>query len=187
MIPDGPPVRELSSALDVLSAMITPAVLILASGSLILTTSNRLTRVIDRVREISAEIEALATAELDPQYVADKRTLLVTLLNRATHRARLLQRAMTRLYVALSTFVATSVAIGVVALTRKEWAVVALALGFIGAFLLFSSSILLIVESRIGLGSTFVEMDFLWKRGLHHVPPESVEARHRWWHIFGKL
>ncbi|HET7711316.1 MAG TPA: DUF2721 domain-containing protein, partial [Thermoanaerobaculia bacterium] len=44
--------QGLTSVLSVLSAMITPAVLILASGSLILTTSNRLTRVVDRVREM---------------------------------------------------------------------------------------------------------------------------------------
>jgi hypothetical protein len=44
--------RELSAVLTVLSAMITPAVLILASGSLLLTTSQRLNRAIDRARAI---------------------------------------------------------------------------------------------------------------------------------------
>ena len=44
-----PSTGELTSTLSVLSAMITPTVLILACGSLILTTSQRLTRVIDRV------------------------------------------------------------------------------------------------------------------------------------------
>ncbi len=46
------PVSDLGSTLDVLSAMITPAVLILASGSLIMTTSSRTIRVVDRIREM---------------------------------------------------------------------------------------------------------------------------------------
>ena len=81
------PVSDLSSALSVLSAMITPAVLILACGSLSLTTSNRLTRVIDRVRELSREIEMLAMEKDDPEYVNEKRTLLFTLLDRV-HSSR---------------------------------------------------------------------------------------------------
>ena len=41
-------IENLSVTLSVLSAMVTPAVLILASSSLILATSNRLSRAIDR-------------------------------------------------------------------------------------------------------------------------------------------
>lgn len=77
--------NQLSSALTVLSAMITPAVLILACGSLILTTSQRLTRVIDRVRELSGEIEALAEDSRSEERVAEKRTMLFDLLERAIH------------------------------------------------------------------------------------------------------
>src|SRR4051812_43874585 len=42
--------EEFSSAVAVLTAMITPAVLISACGALILSTSTRLGRVVDRVR-----------------------------------------------------------------------------------------------------------------------------------------
>ena len=44
---------ELSVAVAVLSAMITPAVLISACGSLLIATSNRLGRVVDRTCEVS--------------------------------------------------------------------------------------------------------------------------------------
>jgi len=172
--------NQLSSALTVLSAMITPAVLILACGSLILTTSQRLTRVIDRVRELSGEIEALAEDTRSEERVAERRTMLFDLLERAIHRARILQRALTRLYVALSTFVATSVAIGVVSLTDEAFAIVALVLGFIGAGLMFSASVWLILESRIGLTSTYVEMDFLWKRGQHSNPAGIGQEKSFW-------
>ena len=51
-------------ALSVLSAMITPAVLISACGSLILVTSTRLMRAVDRVRDVS-----LRFAELGEHHV----------------------------------------------------------------------------------------------------------------------
>lgn len=169
-----------------LSAMITPAVLILACGSLILTTSQRLTRVIDRVRELSSEIEMLAADSRSEDFVQDKRKMLFDLLEKAINRARLLQRAITRLYLALSSFVATSVAIGVISLTHINFGAVALVLGFIGLGLTLTASFLLIAESRIGLASTFTEMDFLWKRGQHHAPPEANPGQSARWRFFGR-
>ena len=83
------------SAMAALSAMITPAVLILATGSLILTTTNRLVRVIDRVREMLPEFESLAKTEHPDE---TKRKMLFEQLDRATIRARLAQRALTQLY-----------------------------------------------------------------------------------------
>jgi hypothetical protein len=50
----------MSSAVAVLTAMITPAVLISACGSMILSTSSRLGRVVDRVRALSDKLEELA-------------------------------------------------------------------------------------------------------------------------------
>jgi hypothetical protein len=49
-----------SSAVAVLTAMITPAVLISACGSMILSTSSRLGRVVDRVRGLSDKLDELA-------------------------------------------------------------------------------------------------------------------------------
>ncbi|HEX7151283.1 MAG TPA: DUF2721 domain-containing protein [Thermoanaerobaculia bacterium] len=152
---------EISSVLEVLSAMITPAVLILASGSLILTTSNRLTRVVDRVREMAKEVEELEE-KVEPQpHLEEKRTLLFAQLDRSTRRSRILQKSMTRLYIALAMFVATSVAIGIVTLFGVHFAWVPLSLGFIGAGLMFSASVHLIFESRIALQTTYAEMDYI--------------------------
>ena len=159
MFPELASTRELASVLDVLSAMITPAVLILATGSLIMTTSNRLTRVIDRVREMAAEIETVV--DNPPPHAHEKRRLLFAQLERSTRRARLLQKAMQRLYIGLAMFVATSVAIGVVAMVRVDVGWIPLILGFIGAGLLFSASLLLIFESRIALTATWAEMDYI--------------------------
>lgn len=158
---------DLQSVLGVLSAMITPAVLILSCGSLILTTSTRLTRVVDRVREMLADVETLRSA--GDEVSNEKRLMYLTQLDRSAKRARLLQRTLARLYIALATFVATSVAIGIVALLGlMTYAWIALVFGFIGAGLLFSASVLLIFESRLALATTYEEMDFTRKVAQRH-------------------
>ena len=49
-----------ANALAILTAMITPAVLISACAALIFSTATRLGRVVDRVRMLSAKFEELA-------------------------------------------------------------------------------------------------------------------------------
>src|SRR5712691_243836 len=121
---------NVQSVLSIFTAMLTPAVLILATGSLLLTTSNRATRVIDRIREMMSEVERLVGVE---DAVADeKRTLLFAQIQRSTLRARFLQRALSLLYLALGMFVVTSISIGVLTLTALNLGWLLLILGFLG-------------------------------------------------------
>ena len=159
MWPDLASTRELSSVLDVLGAMITPAVLILASSSLLITTSSRSIRCVDRVRERAEELEALGKGH--DEGTERRRQHLYKQLQINTRRARLLQKAMGRLYIGISFFIATSVAIGVVSLLHVDIGWVPMVLGFFGAFLLFSASVYLIFESRLALTTTFEEMDYI--------------------------
>ena len=159
MWPDFASTRQLSSVLDVLGAMITPAVLILASSSLLITTSSRSIRCIDRVRERARELEELGTAAGDASDAT--RRHLYEQLEINTRRARLLQRAMSRLYIGISFFIATSVSIGVVSLLRVNIGWIPLLLGFVGAGLLFSASVYLIFESRMAMATTYAEMDYI--------------------------
>jgi len=159
MWPDFANTREISDVLHVLSAMITPAVLILASSSLLITTSSRSIRCIDRVRERARELEELGTAAGDASDAT--RRHLYEQLEINTRRARLLQRAMSRLYIGISFFIATSVSIGVVSLLRVNIGWIPLLLGFVGAGLLFSASVYLIFESRMAMATTYAEMDYI--------------------------
>ncbi|HKR64364.1 MAG TPA: DUF2721 domain-containing protein [Thermoanaerobaculia bacterium] len=151
--------RELAEVLHVLSAMITPAVLILASSSLLITTSSRSIRCVDRVRERAEELQALGKGT--DEGTERRRQHLFKQLEINTRRARLLQRAMGRLYLGISFFIGTSVAIGVVSLVNVPMAWIPLVLGFIGAGLLFSASIYLIIESRFAMATTYEEMDYI--------------------------
>jgi hypothetical protein len=166
----------LDTTLSVLSAMITPAVMILATSSLILTTTNRLVRVIDRVREMVKDFEEIARAERPEE---TKRNMMFDQLDRATVRARLIQRALTFLYLALGFFITTSVVLGVISFAHINAGWLPLVLGLVGAFLLLNASILLILESRISLAATYMELDYIRQISHVHAPPELRE-RPRW-------
>ncbi|HEX8171449.1 MAG TPA: DUF2721 domain-containing protein [Thermoanaerobaculia bacterium] len=159
MWPDLGSASELSSVLDVLSAMITPAVLILASSSLLITTSSRSIRCVDRVRERADELQALGKGS--DEGTERRRAHLYNQLEINTRRARLLQKAMSRLYIGISFFIATSVGIGVISLLHAHLAFIPLVLGFVGAGLLFSASVYLIFESRLAMTTTYAEMDYI--------------------------
>jgi hypothetical protein len=170
--------EALSSAVAVLTAMITPAVLISACGALILSTSTRLGRVIDRVRMLIDRFEQMMKGEEDLEMFEERRAVIFDQLDKLTTRARLLQKSMTVFYLALGIFVATSVAIGLVAaLGRAAYAWVPVVLGLVGSCGLFYGSLLLIREARLALASLNAEMDFTWKLGRALAPPDLRQTR----------
>ncbi|MBC8032256.1 MAG: DUF2721 domain-containing protein [Pyrinomonadaceae bacterium] len=164
----------MSSAVAVLTAMITPAVLISACGSMILSTSTRLGRVVDRVRTLADKLEELA--QKPPSEAGERQAVIFAQLDKLTSRARILQRAMVSFYLCLGMFVATSVAIGVVAILEKpRYTLVPVIFGIIGACFLFYGSILLIFEARLALSTIHAEMDFIWSQTTKVAPAELVE------------
>lgn len=166
----------LSSSLAVLTAMITPAVLISASGTMILSSSVRLGRVVDRVRSLSDRLLEISREGHEEEFLEERRAMLYDQLDKLTSRSRLLQRGLTTFYLAVGIFVATSVAIGVASFTgttRFGW--IPLAFGLLGAFFLFYGSMLLVFEARLALSTTHAEMDFIWRTTKSVVPKEIVE------------
>jgi hypothetical protein len=151
--------QELSSPLGLLSAMITPAVLISACAALIFSTSTRLARIVDRVRVLSGELEELFMGEVtklgEERRVEYERQLAVH-----TRRGRLIQRSLTSFYVSLALFVAATVSISITALTHVAlW--LPNVLGVAGTLALFYGSMLLIAETRLALLSVRSEMEFV--------------------------
>src|SRR6266545_3422069 len=129
-------ITSLPNPQPVLAAMITPAVLISACGSLILATSERLNHAVFRAREISAALADVAQHAEAEDAKEEERRMLFTQLDFVTTRSRLLQRALSRLYGALGVFIGTSVAIGIVAVTGALFAIVPVVLGLTGGALL---------------------------------------------------
>lgn len=151
------------NALAILTAMITPAVLISACGALIFSTSTRLGRVIDRTRALSDRFQQLAAHPEDDDMSEERRLLIFTQLDRQTSRARLIQRAMAAYYTALGTFVTTTVAIAIFSAAARNFAWIAVLLGVAGTLFMLYGSVLLIIESRMALSAIMSEMDFVWK------------------------
>lgn len=151
------------NALAVLTAMITPAVLISACGALIFSTASRLGRVIDRVRFLSTRFEELAKNPSADEMATERLALLQTQLERQTTRARLIQRSLVAFYSSVGVFVATSVAIAVLNSVARTYLWVAVVLGLLGSVFMLYGSFLLIVESRMALAAIISEIEFLSK------------------------
>ena len=160
-----------------LSAMITPVVLILAAGQLILTTSQRLARSVERARKLSEQFEELVSNK-ENSGTTVKKELLYKVLTRAASRSRKLQQVMSLLYVALSVFVATSVSIGLLEVLGFSTTWIPVVLGLSGAGFLFYATILLISETRIALGAIDIEMDYLVKNYREELPAQGSIKGH---------
>ena len=166
----------MSSAIAVLTAMITPAVLISACGSMILSTSGRLGRVVDRVRALSDRLEEMAQKPGDNDLARERQAVIFDQLDKLTSRSRILQRSMVTFYIALGLFVATSVAIGVVGIAgNPRYNVIPVIVGMAGACFLFYGSMLLIFEARLALSTIHAEMDFIWRQTTRVAPADLVE------------
>ncbi len=146
------------NALSTLSAMITPAVLISACGTLVFSTSTRLARIVDRVRELTRTIEHLSSAE-DVDFPEERRAEVDRQIAIHTRRSRFVQRSLTSFYISLSLFVAATVAIGLVSVFKAAMWVPNL-LGIIGTLVLFYGCMMLIAETRLALRSVNSEMAF---------------------------
>lgn len=158
-----PELGPVATALTILSAMITPAVLISACGSLTISTANRVSRVTERTREVAEELAGLEEV-VDGDSVNEERILLFDQLNGDIKRTRILQRALGALYMAISFFVAASVAIGLAAFVGLlGWS--PLVFGGIGAGLLLYATILLIMDAAQAISIIYEETDFILRSG----------------------
>ena len=143
---------------------------------MILSTSTRLGRVVDRVRSLSDRLEEMNETNSDGRVYTERQALIFQQLDKLTSRARILQRCMVTFYLSLGMFVATSVAIGIVPFTgNPRYNMLPVALGLMGATFLFYGSVLLILEARLALSTIHAEMDFIWRRSKKVAPAEVVE------------
>ena len=179
--------NALNSTIEFLTAMVTPALLISATGSLVLSTSTRLGRVVDRVRQLEERLSAAIYSEnKDEIPLYDKRVeVIVDLLDKVTSRSRILQRAMGAFYYGLMFFVSTSVTIAVAAIFNSyRW--VPIPIGIIGIMFLFYGSVLMLRETRMAAATVNAEMDFSWELARKVAPKEVAikygrKGKHKGW------
>lgn len=171
--------EALNSTIEFLTAMVTPALLISATGSLVLSTSTRLGRVVDRVRQLEERLSDLIYRDnKDEIPLYDKRVeVIVDLLDKVTSRSRILQRAMATFYYGLGFFVLTSVVIAVAAFFNSyRW--VPIPVGIIGIMFIFWGSMLMLRETSMATATVNAEMDFTWELA-REVAPKSVAVKYK--------
>jgi Protein of unknown function (DUF2721) len=167
--------NALNSTIEFLTAMITPALLISATGSLVLSTSTRLGRVVDRVRELERRLGELIYAENKKEIpLYDERVeTIVDLLDKVTSRSRILQGAMGAFYYGLGFFILTSVTIAIVGIFNVlRW--MPIPMGIVGICFLFYGSILMLRETRMATATVNSEMDFTWRLARTVAPGEVI-------------
>ncbi|MGL4464252.1 MAG: DUF2721 domain-containing protein [Planctomycetia bacterium] len=146
---------------QVLAAMITPAILITATSPMVLSASQRLGRIVDRVRALMALAKGLKPedAALNPEILED-RALIVYQLDAMSRRVVLLQNSLTLLYLGIGLLVASSLGIAASTLVGPglQWVPVVLALA--GAASLLSASLFLVREAWLAVGSTLHELAY---------------------------
>jgi|SRR5579883_105691 len=147
---------------QILGAMITPALLISASGTLALSTANRLGRVVDRIRALNDMAESLPDGVITPE-VVDKRTLIADQIRWHTQRLQLLQHTLVTIYSAISMLVGASLTVGLSASTQWALGWIPVVFGLSGAFALLIAAGMLIRESRLAVRGAVVEIDYVRK------------------------
>lgn len=178
-------VSSLNTIIEFLTAMVTPALLISATGSLVLSTSTRLGRVVDRVRALEERLSVLIYAEDKtalPMY--EKRVeVVVDLLDKVTTRSRILQKAMGMFYYGLMFFVLTSVSIAIAGFAAAytwipfpRW--IPIPIGVVGIMFLFYGSLLMLRETRMATATVNAEMDFTWELA-RRVAPKEVASKYK--------
>jgi len=135
MIPENP--------LSLIPAMVSPAVMISACGLLLLALTNKLGRIIDRIRDLNAEDRLLK-----PDEAPVRRLSIRNQIDQLTHRAVLARNACGLLFLAVTVFVLTSLLIGLSALTRA-FQVLSLVSFFVGLVIVVWAGILAYLELRI--------------------------------------
>jgi Protein of unknown function (DUF2721) len=145
-----------SPFLAVISAMITPAILILATGSLVSSTLIRVGRIVDRARILMEQVTELRRS-------GDDTAAMITLgwLLQYRRRAALVERALTLYYSAIGVFVAGSLAITIDDLTRDAIPWLSLLFVVTGALFLFSGTLALVIETNMATGALRREIDLL--------------------------
>lgn len=147
-----------------LSAMLTPAIFMTANGSLIISTSNRMSRIVDRIRILNERSDELGRGATALDFIAERRAHVADQLDRLEWRGDRIRYALTMLYLALSSFVGTSLGLAVDVLLGNTFVAIPTALSVIGVSLMLTSSVNLVREARAALRGNRLETRFY--RGL---------------------
>jgi hypothetical protein len=149
-----------TSQYDTLTAMITPAIFLTANASLIISTSNRMSRVVDRIRVLNDLVDKLGRGVTDLDYTAERLEHLQDQLRRLEWRNDRIRYALSTLYVAFTTFVGTSLTLAIDVLVQNRLVALPVLLAVAGVGLLLFASVNLALEALEALRTNRLEIRF---------------------------
>ncbi len=142
------------------AAMLAPALFLTATGSLILSTVNRIGRIVDRIRELVALCDRLRKGDELLDYPELRRQHAIESLRRLQWRSDRASVAVTMLYLAFSAFAATSLLIAIDSVTGRHLVEVPTVFAAVGVALLLGACMNLVREARTALRSNGAELRF---------------------------
>lgn len=157
-------------SLSVVTGMITPAILILAAGSLVSSTLVRIGRIVDQTRALirrGEEMRRIGNRAALP-LIDEQLTILL-------RRADLARNALTGFYLAIALFLLSSLAIALTLLLHSTLTWLGPAFVILGGVCLFVAAAALLVEVNLSGGSTRREVD--WYRTGAFEPDDAKAAK----------
>jgi hypothetical protein len=143
-----------------LAAMISPALFMTATGSLIISTSNRMSRIIDRVRSLNSHADELTRGESKLDFPELRLAHILNEIELQVWRSERVRWSLTLLYLALSLFVGTSLAMAFDVLLGNTFGALPTALAIGGVSLLMFASVQLSREAHAALRGNQMEIRF---------------------------
>jgi hypothetical protein len=144
----------------ILTAMITPTILILAAASLVGATTNRLERTMEAMHELAEAFDSHMDYEQDRHALNDEQISLMAQVERTSKRVRLMQYTVALLHIAIACFVLTGVTLGIEAASGLKLGLTPVAFGLVGALLLFLGIATLVRDAVIAVQATREEALF---------------------------
>ncbi len=147
-------------ALGFLTALITPAIMLLACANLITGCHMRLSRVMDRVRTLAQMAEDIRL-ERCTDHPTERRREIGAEFQYYERRGKMILVALSLLYGTVGFFVATSIAVGVDLLVGNRVAFVPVILAILGISLFLVASLLMLLENRLAFHTMKREIQFV--------------------------
>jgi hypothetical protein len=150
----------LPEGVEALTAMITPTLFLTVTGSLILTSSGRMSRLADRIHELTKRGDDLHRDEAGVDFLEERLELFASQLGTLLWRSDRIRRALTLLYLSLAMFVGTDLVLAMQVLAIGRDSVVPTVIAVVGVLLLLSASVPLSREAHASLRSNREEAEF---------------------------
>jgi hypothetical protein len=143
-----------------LSAMITPAIFLTANGSLIISTSNRMSRVVDRIRVLNDLADRLGRGATDLDFPQERLAHVQDQLAQLVWRGSRIRYALTALYMAFGMFAGTSLALAIDVWTGNLLVALPTLLAVLGVGLMLFACVNMVREAILALQSNRLEIGF---------------------------